>query len=225
MTKIQNEKNTANISYFEDAGMVLHRIVSGMILINGIEGCQVVSRGGVQRPRLGWPGGFINYYGGQSTINHHLCRLCGIPAPFLLEWGNSLGLHLEQHYLASRLILSRPWFWCPWSWQRDENGGDLVVRPLITSCALHCPTFSTTANLLITWPLLSELSIRNIWQNGAISLTITIIIVKGATDKIRCSMRSATDHVWLPCPIADDKKTQEARQLIFSCQPQVRHPT
>ena len=119
-----NWKNTANISYLEDAGMVLHRIVSGMILINGIEGCQVVSRGGVQRPRLGWPAGFINYYGGQSTINHHLCRVCGIPAPFLLEWGNALGLHLEQHYLASSIDTFPPLILMPlklaegWEWGR-----------------------------------------------------------------------------------------------------------
>ena len=208
-----NWKKTANISYLEDAGMVLHRIVSGMILINVIEGCQVVSRGGVQRPRLGWPAGFINY-GGQSTINHHLCRVCGIPAPFLLEWGYySLGLHLINIILLQAMILSRPWFCCPWKLAGGWEWGDLVVRPLITSCALHCPTFSTPANLLITWPLLSELSIRNIWQNGAISLTITIIIVKGATDKIRCSMRSATDHVWLPCPIADDKKSARSTPI------------
>ena len=120
-----NWKNTANISYLEDAGMVLHRIVSGMILINGLEGCQVVSRGGVQRPRLGWPAGFINYYGGQSTINHHLCRVCGIPAPFLLEWGNALGLHLEQHYLASSIVTFPPLILMPLKAGRGMRMGEI----------------------------------------------------------------------------------------------------
>ena len=37
---------------------------------------------------------------------------------------------------------------------------------------LHCPTFYTSANLLITSTPLSKLSTRNIWRNGAVPLTI-----------------------------------------------------
>ena len=121
-----NWKNTANISYLEDAGMVLHRIVSGMILINRIEGCQVVSRGGVQRPRLGWPAGFINYYGGQSTINHHLCRVCGIPAPFFVWMKIQLFTRTspDQYFLASNNDTFPPLIRLPlklaegWEWGR-----------------------------------------------------------------------------------------------------------